>query len=166
MRRTSGGWFLADSAVVLGDVQIGDESSVWFHAVIRGDVAPIRIGRMVNVQDLAVIHCDSGVPNEIGDEVTIGHSAIVHGRRVGAGSLIGMGAKLLGASEVGRNCLIAAGSLVTPGMIVPDESVVMGVPGRVVRSLNESDRAYMRWLPGHYARLAAAHARGDFPACG
>lgn len=161
-RKTASGVYLADSCTVLGDVLIGADSSVWFGAVVRGDVAPIRIGRRVNVQDLVVIHCDSGVPQEIEDDVTMGHSAIVHGALVGAGSLVGMGAKLLGRSRVGRECLIAAGAVVAPGMVVPDRKVVMGVPGRVVRDVNDDDLKYMRWLPAHYADLAAKHATGAF----
>jgi carbonic anhydrase/acetyltransferase-like protein (isoleucine patch superfamily) len=164
--RTPAGVYVARTATIVGDVTIGEDSSVWFGAVVRGDVAPVRIGRRVNVQDLVVIHCDSGVANEIEDDVTIGHSAIVHGSFVGAGSLIGMGAKLLGGTRVGRECLIAAGAVLSPGFVVPDGKVVMGVPGRVVRDVTEKDRQYMRWLPPHYAKLAAEHARGGFAGFG
>src|SRR5882724_7034617 len=98
--RTSGDWFLADNATVCGDVTVGKSSSVWFNAVIRGDVAPIIIGRRVNVQDGSIIHCDSGVENTIEDDVTIGHRAIVHGAQVGRGTLVGMGAVLLGGTKI------------------------------------------------------------------
>lgn len=160
--RTPGGVYLAPTCTIMGDVLIGEDSSVWFGAVIRGDVAPVRIGRRVNVQDLVVIHCDSGVANTIEDDVTIGHSAIVHGEFIGAGSLIGMGAKLLGRSRVGRGCLIGAGAVLSPGMVVPDGKVVMGVPGRIVRDVAPKDLEYMRWLPPHYAELAGRHAGGQF----
>lgn len=162
MTRTPGGVYLAQTCTIMGDVTIGEDSSVWFGAVVRGDVAPVRIGRRANVQDLVVVHCDSGVPSEIEDDVTIGHSAIVHGAFVGSGSLIGMGAKLLGRSRVGRHCLIGAGAVISPGMVVPDGKVVMGVPGRVVRDVAEKDLEYMRWLPPHYAQLAARHVAGEF----
>lgn len=161
-RKTAAGVYLAQNSVVLGDVTLGAEASVWFGAVIRGDVAPVRIGRRVNVQDLVVIHCDSGFPNTIEDDVTIGHSAIVHGEHVGAGSLIGMGAKLLGRTRVGRECLIGAGAVLPPGTVVPDRSVVMGVPARVVRPVSAEDLKYMHWLPAHYVKLAERHAAGEF----
>ncbi|HRK30244.1 MAG TPA: gamma carbonic anhydrase family protein [Tepidisphaeraceae bacterium] len=160
--QTRGGVYLANNCTVLGDVVIGAESSVWFGAIVRGDVAKITIGRCANVQELVMIHCDSGVPNEIADDVTIGHSAIIHGRRIGRGSLIGMGAKLLGETVVGEHCLIGAGALLPPGMVVPDGSVVLGVPGKIVREVTEKDLTYMRWLPRHYATLAARHAAGEF----
>jgi carbonic anhydrase/acetyltransferase-like protein (isoleucine patch superfamily) len=108
----------------------------------------------VNVQDGSVIHCDSGLPNIIGDDVTIGHRAVVHGGSVGAGTLIGMGAVVLSRSKIGRECLIAAGAVVPPGMEVPDRMLVAGVPGKIVRPVTEKDLAYMRWLTVHYVELA------------
>ncbi|MDB5295021.1 MAG: transferase hexapeptide repeat containing protein [Phycisphaerales bacterium] len=159
--RTPANWFLADNATVCGDVTVGEDSSVWFSAVVRGDVAPIRLGRRVNVQDGAIVHCDSGEPNEIGDDVTIGHRAIVHGASVGAGSLIGMGAILLGGTRIGRECLIAAGAVVPPGLVVPDRTMVVGVPGRLGRPLAEKDLTYMRWLAAHYVVLAGRYATSD-----
>jgi carbonic anhydrase/acetyltransferase-like protein (isoleucine patch superfamily) len=154
--------FLAHNATVVGDVTIGEQSSFWFNAVVRGDVAAVTIGRRVNVQDAAVIHCDSGVPNVIEDDVTIGHGAVVHGMFVGAGTLIGMSATLLGRTKIGRECLIAAGAVVPPGLVVPDRMVVMGVPAKVVRAVSEKDLAYMRWLAGHYVELAEAYVAGKF----
>src|SRR2546430_13551081 len=133
--RTSGNYFLAHNATITGDVAIGELTSFWFNAVVRGDVAPITIGRRVNVQDGAIIHCDTDVPNVIGDDVTIGHGAIVHGMFVGRGSLIGMGATLLGRTKIGREGLIGAGAGVPPGLEVPDRMVVMGGPGRNIRPL-------------------------------
>jgi len=152
--------------VIVGDVKIGGESSVWFGAVIRGDVAPVIIGRRVNVQDNAVIHCDSGVTNEIGDHVTIGHGAIVHGKYVGEGSLIGMGATVLSRTVIGRECLVAAGAVVPPDLVVPDRSVVMGVPGKIVRAIKGEELEYMRWLTGHYLELARGYVEGKFKSVG
>jgi carbonic anhydrase/acetyltransferase-like protein (isoleucine patch superfamily) len=152
--RTPAGYYLAHNATVTGDVTIGEDSSLWFNAVVRGDVAPVTIGRRVNVQDGSVIHCDSGVPNEIEDDVTIGHRAIVHGTFVGQRTLVGMGAILLGRTRIGRECLVAAGAVVPPGLVVPDRMLVMGVPGRIARPVNEEDLKYMRWLSGHYVKLA------------
>jgi autotransporter-associated beta strand protein len=160
-KRTAGNWFLAHNATLTGNVTIGELSGFWFSAVVRGDVAPIRIGKRVNVQDCAVLHCDTDVPNEIEDDVTIGHSAIVHGMFVGQGSLIGMGAKLLGRTKIGRECLIAAGAVVPPGLEVPDRMVVMGVPGKIVRPVKEEELKYMRWLTPHYVEVAEKYIRGE-----
>ena len=159
-RRTSGGWYVADSAVISADVRIGRDASFWFGTVVRGDVATVTIGARTNVQDMVLIHCDTGFPNHIGSDVTIGHGAIVHGVRVGDGSLIGMGAVLLGESTIGRECLVAAGAVVPPRMVVPDRTVVAGVPAKIIRDIGERDLAYMRHLPPHYVRLAQAHAEG------
>lgn len=162
MSKTGGGFYLAHNATVVGAVNIGESASFWFGAVVRGDVAPVTIGRRVNVQDGAVVHCDSGFPNVVEDDVTIGHGAIVHGLHVGRGSLIGMGAVLLGRSRVGTECLIAAGAVVPPGLEVPDRMAVMGVPGKIVRPVKEEELKYMRWLSEHYVSLAEKHAQGKF----
>src|SRR3954454_2979078 len=151
--KTPGGYFVAHNATIVGDVTIGELSSFWFNAVVRGDVAPVTIGRRVNVQDGVVVHCDTDVPNVIEDDVTIGHGAIVHGTFVGRGSLIGMGAKLLGRTRIGRDCLVAAGAVVSPGTEVPDGMVVMGVPGRIVRPVKAEELKYMRWLVPHYVEV-------------
>jgi len=160
--RTPGGFFCSPNCSIVGDVTIGQLSSIWFNAVIRGDVAPVTIGRRVNVQDLALIHCDTEVPNVIEDDVSIGHSAVVHGESVGAGTLIGMHATLLGRTRIGRECLIGAGAVVPPGMHVPDRSVVMGVPGKIVRQVTEEDLKYLRWLPERYVELAEKYVREGF----
>lgn len=157
------GFFYADNAVIAGDVTLADQASVWFGAVIRGDVAPIRIGQRVNIQDLAVIHCDSGNPQIIEDDVSIGHSAIVHGQRIGCGTLIAMGAKVLGRTTIGRHCIIAAGAVVPEGMTVPDGMVVMGVPGRIRREVSPEERQYIAWIAEHYVSLAQRWARNEFP---
>jgi carbonic anhydrase/acetyltransferase-like protein (isoleucine patch superfamily) len=160
--RIDPGFFVAPNCTIVADVTIGPDSSVWFGAVIRGDVAPVIIGRQVNVQDNAVVHCDSGVTNIIEDNVTIGHGAIVHGKHVGAGSLIGMGATVLSRTVIGRECLVAAGAVVPPDLVVPDGMVVMGVPGKVVRPIKPEELDYMRWLTNHYLELAQQYAQGKF----
>jgi carbonic anhydrase/acetyltransferase-like protein (isoleucine patch superfamily) len=157
-----GGYFSAHNATVVGDVKIGVLTSFWFNAVVRGDVAPVTIGQRVNVQDGAVIHCDSGVPNTIEDDVSIGHGAIVHGTFVGRGSLIGMGAVVLGRTRIGSQCLVAAGAVVPPGLEVPDRMVVMGVPGKIARPIKDEDLKYISWLSGHYVELAHKYAAGEF----
>ena len=161
-RRTKDDVYLAHNATVVGDVTIGPQSSFWFNAVVRGAVAPVSIGRRVNVQDGAIIHCDTGVPNVIEDDVSIGHAAVVHGMFVGRGSLIGMSATLLSRTKIGSECLVAAGAVVPPGLEVPDRMVVMGVPGRIVRPVSKEELKYMRWLTPHYVALAEKYAAGQF----
>lgn len=146
--------YLADTARVTGHVVLGEGVSVWPSAVIRGDVATVTIGQGTNIQDNATVHCDSGHPNTIGSHVTIGHNAVVHGRSIGDGSLIGMHATVLGGTHIGQRCLVAAGALVPPGLEVPDDHVVMGVPGKVVRETNEKEKEYLAWLAEHYVALA------------
>ena len=158
--KTLGGVYLAPTAVAVGDVLAGEGASLWFGAVVRGDVARVTIGRRTNIQDNCVVHCDSGVPNAIGERVTVGHGAIVHGESVGDGCLIGMGAVVLGGTQLGAGCLVVAGAVVPPELAVPDGMVVMGVPGKIVRPVRESEIDYMRWLSGHYAELAQRYV-GD-----
>ena len=160
--RSAGNGYFAHNATVVGDVTVGEHASFWFNAVVRGDVAPVSIGRRVNVQDGACVHCDTGIANVIEDDVTIGHGAIVHGAFVGFGSLIGMGATLLGRTRIGRGCLVAAGAVVSPGLEVPDRMVVMGVPGKIVRPVKDEELNYMRWLVPHYVELAEKYAAGEF----
>jgi len=135
--RIASGVYLAAGSVVIGDVDIGADSSVWFNAVIRGDVAPIRIGERSNVQDGAVLHVDRGTPCMLGNEVTIGHSAIVHGTTIGDGVTVGMGAVVLSRSEIGAEAIVAAAALVPEEAVVAAGTLVMGVPGREKRSLLE-----------------------------
>lgn len=160
--KAPGGYFMAHNATVYGDVTVGELSSFWFNAVVRGDVAAIRIGRRTNVQDCAVIHCDTDVENVIGNDVTIGHGAIVHGASVGDGTLIGMSATLLSRTKIGKGCLIAAGAVLAPDTVVPDGMLVMGVPGKVIRPVSDADRTYMNWLTEHYVEMAQKHVQGDF----
>jgi carbonic anhydrase/acetyltransferase-like protein (isoleucine patch superfamily) len=156
-----GDYFVAHNATIVGDVTIGEHASFWFNSVVRGDVAPVVIGKRVNVQDGVCIHCDTGMPNVIEDDVTIGHHAVVHGAFVGRGSLIGMSATVLSRSKIGRECLIAAGCVVPPDLEVPDRMLVVGVPGRIVRPIGEKDLEYMRWLTGHYIELAERYIKED-----
>jgi carbonic anhydrase/acetyltransferase-like protein (isoleucine patch superfamily) len=159
--RTPAGYYRAHNATLTGDVTIGPLVSFWFNAVVRGDVAPIRIGARTNVQDNAVIHADTDVPNSIGDDVVIGHGAIVHGVRVGDRCLIGMGATLLSGTKLGDDVFIAAGAVVPPNLEVPDGMMVMGVPGKIVRPISDKERQYMRWLAQHYVEVAEKYVRGE-----
>jgi carbonic anhydrase/acetyltransferase-like protein (isoleucine patch superfamily) len=146
--------FLAPGAVVVGDVTIGAESSVWFGAVLRGDADAIRIGRRTNVQDLCVLHADEGFPCTLGDGVTLGHAAIVHGATVEDDVLIGMRAVVMNGARIGIGSLIAVGALVTEGMVIPPGSLVMGLPGKVVRELGDRDRERIRHAAEHYVEMA------------
>ncbi len=151
------GVYIADTARVLGEVEIGRDTNVWYGAVIRGDVGRIQIGEATNLQDGVIVHCDEGIPNVIGSRVSIGHGAIVHCEGVGDGSLVGIGARILANARVGRGCLVAAGAVVPPGLQVPDGMVVMGVPARIVRPVTDEERAYLRDVPGRYVLLARLH---------
>lgn len=131
--------FVAESAILQGDVTVEENASVWHNAVVRGDRGPIVIGKGSNVQDNATIHLDAPFPVRIGENVTIGHGAIVHGCTIGDGSLIGMGAIIMNGAHIGKNCIIAAGALVTQGQEVPDGSLVMGVPGKACRQVTEEE---------------------------
>ena len=151
------GAYLADTARVMGEVTLGADVNIWYGVSIRGDVAPVTIGPGTNVQDNAVVHCDKGFPNVIGANVTIGHGAIVHGVSVGDGTLIGMGATVMGRTKIGRNCLIAAGAVVPPGTEIPDGMVVMGVPAHIVRPVNEEERQCLAAIPPRYVANAKMH---------
>jgi carbonic anhydrase/acetyltransferase-like protein (isoleucine patch superfamily) len=163
-RETPDGAYLAHNSTVTGDVRLGAGCSVWFGAIVRGDVAPVVVGERVNIQDGSVVHCDTGFANTIENDVTIGHRAVVHGERVGRGSLVGIGAVLLGHTIVGEECLIAAGTVVTPGMKIPDRMLVMGVPGRIIRPVNEEEVEYLRWLSRRYVELVQKYQAGEFGA--
>lgn len=154
--------FIHDSAVVIGDVHLGARSSVWPTAVLRGDVDRIEVGEDSNVQDGAVLHCEEGIPCIIGNRVTIGHRAIVHGALVQDDVLIGMGAVVLNSVVVGRGSLIGAGAVVAEGTVIPPGSLVLGVPGKVVGTLNSEQRA--RLAEGHvsYVAMRERHRAGEF----
>lgn len=147
--------FVAPSASVIGDVVIGESSSVWFGVVLRGDVFPIRIGARTNIQDNGVVHVTGGkTMTTIGDDVTVGHSAIVHGCKVGNRCLIGMGSIVLDGAVIEDECFIAAGALVPPGMHVPSRSMVMGRPGRVVRTVRPDELEAIDFAARDYVRNA------------
>ncbi|MEW6073079.1 MAG: gamma carbonic anhydrase family protein [Planctomycetota bacterium] len=140
MRLADGGAWVADNAVVTGEVVLAEDVGIWFSCVLRGDDAPLVVGRRTNVQDLTMIHADPGVPNVIGEEVTIGHRCVLHGARVGDRSLIGMGAVLLGGSVVGEGAIVAAGAVVREGFAVPPATLVAGVPARIIRPVSAAER--------------------------
>jgi carbonic anhydrase/acetyltransferase-like protein (isoleucine patch superfamily) len=146
--------FIAPNAVVVGDVTVGADASVWFGAVVRGDVEAVVIGPQTNIQDGAVLHADTGKPCRLGARVTLGHGAIVHGAIVDDDVLIGIRATVLNGAHIGRDSVIAAGALVPPGMVVPPESVVMGVPGKVVRRVSAADQTLIRNATEHYVDYA------------
>lgn len=142
--RAEGDYFVADSAAVIGSVLLKHNASIWFGAVVRGDNELVTVGSHANVQDLSVLHTDPGMPLFIGDYCTIGHKVMLHGCVIGDNSLIGINAVILNGARIGRNCLIGAGTLITEGKEIPDGSLVMGTPGKVVRSLNEAQIAGLR----------------------
>ncbi|MBX3185473.1 MAG: gamma carbonic anhydrase family protein [Labilithrix sp.] len=157
----SEGVFVAPNASVIGDVVVGASSSLWFGVVVRGDVFPIRIGARTNIQDNAVVHVTGGkASTTIGDDVTVGHLALVHGCTIGDRCLIGMGSIVLDGARIDDDCFIAAGSLVPPRMHVPARSVVMGRPGKVVREVTEADLVQIREAAALYVGYAREHGAG------
>ena len=136
--------FIAPGAVCMGDVALGKDCSIWYHATVRADRAPIKIGSGSNIQDNCVVHVDKGFPVTIGNYVTVGHGAILHGCRIEDGSLIGMGAIILNGAKIGRNCIVAAGALVTQNTEIPDGMLAMGSPAKVIRKLSEEEIASNR----------------------
>ncbi len=149
--------FIAPGAHVLGRVRLARGSSVWYNAVLRGDVDSIEIGEQSNIQDGCVIHVDAGFPCRVGKRVTIGHNAILHGCTVEDGAMVGMGATLLNGSRVGRGAIVAAGALVPEGAEIPDGMLAMGVPARAVRPLRDGEGARIAAGADHYAELAGHH---------
>src|SRR5882672_8054960 len=143
-RPVPGGAFVASNAIVTGDVTLGEDVGVWFGCVLRGDDAALSIGRRTNIQDLTMVHADTGVPNVIGEEVTVGHRVVLHGAQIGDRSLIGMGAVLLGGSVIGAESLVAAGAVVKERFVVPPRSLVAGVPAKIVRELRDDELAMIR----------------------
>jgi len=153
--RLGEGVYIARGAVVIGDVTLGDFSSVWYNAVLRGDINRIEIGHHTNIQDLAVIHLADDFPCLIGNWVTVGHSAVVHACTVGNETLIGMGAVILDGAVVGNQCLIGAKALVTAGPTIPDGSLVLGAPAKVVRELSPKERCELKYWAEKYVHNAA-----------
>lgn len=146
--------WVADSAEVMGDVVLGEQVSLWFGVVARGDTAAIRIGARTNIQDLSVLHADVGMPLTIGSGVTVGHKAMLHGCTVGDDSLIGIGAVVLNGARIGKGCLVGAGSLVTEGKEFPDGSMIVGTPAKVVRQLTPEQLQGLRDSARHYVANA------------
>lgn len=149
--------WIAPGATVVGRVRLGAESSVWYGSVLRADGEDIVVGDRVNIQDQCGMHSDPGQPAILHDDVSLGHKAMVHGAVVEEGALIGIGAIVLGGARVGRGALVAAGALVPPGKVVPPGTLWAGVPGKVVRELNDEDRLVLAHTPSHYAALAVQH---------
>jgi carbonic anhydrase/acetyltransferase-like protein (isoleucine patch superfamily) len=150
--------FIEDSAQLIGDVEIGEDSSVWFNSVLRGDVNAIRIGRRTNIQDLTMVHVTTGgAITSIGDDVTVGHRVILHGCQVGHRVLVGMGAIVMDDVEIGEDCIIGAGTLLTPGTKIPPGSLVVGSPGKVKRPLSPEERSFLVESARHYVETAGAH---------
>ena len=137
-------FYVAPGVVVTGDVVLSPGANIWFASVVRGDLAKITIGPRVNIQDGTIIHTDHKLPQDIEEGVVVGHRAVLHGRRIGRDSLIGMGRSSLTGCEIGEECLIAAGTLVTEGRRIPPRSVVMGVPGRIVREITPEELQHAR----------------------
>lgn len=151
--------WVAESAAVIGGVELGNDVGIWFNAVLRGDNEPIVVGAGSNIQENCVLHTDMGFPLTIGEGCTIGHKAMLHGCTIGDNSLIGMGATVLNGAVIGSNCLIGAGALVTEGKTIPDNSLVLGAPGKVVRELDEDAVAMLRTSAAHYVERARLFAR-------
>lgn len=142
--------WIAPNATVIGDVRLARNVSVWWNATLRGDNDPITVGENTNIQDGSVLHTDEGIPLTIGANVTIGHMVMLHGCTVGDSSLIGMGAVLLNRAIIGRECLIGAGSVIPEGKEIPDRSLVIGTPGRVIRQLSDEEVAKLRTSAAGY----------------
>jgi len=155
----TGAW-VADSAEVIGNVTLGENASIWFGAVLRGDNETMTIGRNSNVQDMSMLHSDPGSPLTIGENVTIGHSVMLHGCTVGDNSLIGIQAVVLNNARIGRNSIVGAGSVVTEGKEFPDNSLILGAPAKVVRTLSDEDAERLRHGSEHYVNNAVRYAKG------
>ena len=152
--------WVADSAQVIGDVTLGQDCSVWFGVVIRGDTDRISVGAGTNIQDGSVLHADHGMPLTIGDNVTVGHQAMLHGCTIGDGSLIGIQAVVLNGAKIGKNCLVGAGALVTEGKEFPDGSMILGSPAKAVRQLSEAQLAGLKMSAQHYIDDARRYKTG------
>ena len=147
--------WVADSAQVIGNVELGEDASVWFGAVLRGDGEPIRIGPGVNIQDGTVVHADPGFPVTLERNVSVGHQVMLHGCTVGENSLIGIQSVVLNGARIGRNCLVGAGALVTEGKEFPDGSLIIGSPAKVARMLTPEQIAGLQRVAEHYVENAA-----------
>ena len=158
--RVAASAWVADSAQVMGNVELAEDSSVWFGAIIRGDTETIRIGRGSNIQDASVLHADIGKPLTVGENVTVGHQVMLHGCTIGDGSLIGIGAIVLNGAKIGKGCIVGAGSLVTEGKEFPDGSMIIGSPAKVVRELTPEQQAGLKLSALHYIENANRFKNG------
>ncbi len=159
--RPIGEAFVASNAVVTGDVLLSPGANIWYGCVIRGDLARISFGLNANLQDGCIVHTDRDEPQTIEAGVVVGHAAILHGRRIGIDSLVGMGARLLSRCEIGEGSIIAAGAIVTEGKIIPPRSLVMGIPGKVARQVTDEEIERTRSIARHYLELAKRYAQGE-----
>lgn len=157
--KTRGDYFIAENATVIGSVVMENNASIWFNCVVRGDNDVITIGENCNVQDASVLHTDAGIPLTLGKNVSIGHKVMLHGCTVKDGSLIGINAVVLNNAVIGENCLIGANALVPEGKEIPDGSLVLGSPGRVVRSLNDDEIRGIGEIAEHYVQKSALYRR-------
>ncbi len=153
------GHFIAPNAAVIGDVTLHDRSSVWFSCVLRGDADTIEIGVGSNIQDGTVVHADAGFPTKVGDNVTVGHNAMIHGCTIGDDSLIGINAVVLNGAVIGRRCLIGANALVTEGMEIPDGSLVLGSPAKIKSTLSDDAQAMLTLNAEHYVQNACDYTQ-------
>jgi carbonic anhydrase/acetyltransferase-like protein (isoleucine patch superfamily) len=158
-RLAASAW-VADNAQVMGDVELGEDCSVWFGVTVRGDTDTIRIGRGSNIQDGSVLHADMGLPLTIGEHVTVGHQVMLHGCTIGDESLIGIGAIVLNGAKIGKNCLVGAGALVTEGKEFPDGSMIIGSPAKAVRQLTPEQIEGLRQSAKHYVANAQRFRNG------
>jgi carbonic anhydrase/acetyltransferase-like protein (isoleucine patch superfamily) len=152
-------FYIAPGARVIGSVRLGAGASVWFNCVLRGDNDWLILGEGVNVQDGSIIHADQGEPVELGRNVSVGHRALLHGCTVGESTLIANGAMILDRARIGRHCVIAAGALIPPDKVIPDGSLVMGVPGKIVRSVDAGDLELIEHIAQHYRARGALYKR-------
>lgn len=159
----TGNYYVAESAMVIGSVELHEGASVWFNAVLRGDADKIVVGAGSNVQDGSVLHTDPGYPLLIGKDVTIGHKVMLHGCEIGDNSLVGINAVVLNGAKIGSNCLIGAGALITEGKVIPDNSVVMGAPGKVVKTLTVEQAQGLTASAAHYVANGQRFAAGLTP---
>ncbi|HVB16335.1 MAG TPA: gamma carbonic anhydrase family protein [Stellaceae bacterium] len=156
----TGRYYVADSAALIGRVRLLDEASIWFGAVLRGDNEWIELGVRSQIQDNCTLHTDPGFPMVIGRECVIGHNVVLHGCTIGDHSLVGMGAIMLNGAKIGRNCIVGAGAVITEGKIFPDNSLIVGAPGRVVRTLDEKAAEMIRQGADSYVRRSTQYAKG------
>ncbi|MCL2481788.1 MAG: gamma carbonic anhydrase family protein [Spirochaetaceae bacterium] len=151
--------FVAASADIIGEVTVGEDSTIWFNSVLRGDIAPVVVGKGTNIQEGSVLHVEENTPCIVGDNVTIGHGAIIHGTKIGNRSLIGMGAIILSNSEIGEDSVVGAGALVTEGKIFPPRSLIVGAPARKIREISDSDIERLKKGAEEYIKLGKELAK-------